>query len=116
MKHNHASWNEAGKPEPRPCLPMNLRLQEGHGFSRREFVKRAAMTIGAAACGNTIGFPAEASGQDRAKTSAAIIGHTGKGDYGHGLDQIFNNRENIEVVGVADPVPSGRVAVAAKSK
>src|SRR5205085_4746722 len=45
-----------------------------------------------------------------------IIGHTGKGDYGHGLDVIFNGRGNIEVVAVADPVPAGRAAAAARSK
>jgi predicted dehydrogenase len=44
---------------------------------------------------------------------AAIIGHTGRGDYGHGLDAVFNGRGNIEVVAVADPEASGRKKAAA---
>lgn len=43
-----------------------------------------------------------------AKYRAAIIGHTKQGDYGHGLDVLFNGRENIEVVAVADPDNDGR--------
>lgn len=39
---------------------------------------------------------------------AAIIGHTGRGNFGHGLDLIFNDREGIEVVAVADPDAVGR--------
>jgi len=44
---------------------------------------------------------------------AAVIGHTGRGDFGHGLDAIFLKRPGIEVVGVADPDPLGRARVAA---
>jgi predicted dehydrogenase len=47
---------------------------------------------------------------------AAIIGHTGKGDYGHGLDVVFNDRQNIQIVAVADPNPTGRAKAAEKSK
>ncbi|MBL9186179.1 MAG: Gfo/Idh/MocA family oxidoreductase [Opitutaceae bacterium] len=39
---------------------------------------------------------------------AAIIGHTGRGNFGHGLDVIFNDRPGIEVVAAADPDPAGR--------
>lgn len=42
------------------------------------------------------------------KFRAAIIGHTGQGNYGHELDLIFNGRANVEVVAVADPDPGGR--------
>ena len=43
---------------------------------------------------------------------AAIIGHTGSGDYGHGLDVAFNGLPNVQIVAVADPVESGRSATA----
>jgi predicted dehydrogenase len=43
-----------------------------------------------------------------AKYRAAVIGDTGRGDYGHGLDVIFNDRANIEVAAVADPDDAGR--------
>ena len=46
---------------------------------------------------------------------AAIIGHTGGGGYGHGLELIFNNRPEIKVVAVADPDPAGCARAAAAS-
>jgi predicted dehydrogenase len=49
------------------------------------------------------------------KTRAAIIGHTGHGNYGHELDLIFKGRENIEVVAAADPDPAGRAKAAART-
>src|SRR5688572_14287004 len=39
---------------------------------------------------------------------AAIIGATGRGDYGHGLDVIFNDLPGVEVVAVADHDAQGR--------
>ena len=80
-------------------------------ISRRKFIEQT-VTVGAAAFGSDIAFSAESSSPGGAKIKAVIIGHTGQGDYGHGLDQIFNNRENIEVAGIADPVPSGRARAA----
>ena len=40
----------------------------------------------------------------------AIIGSTGRGNYGHGLDIAFNDHPAITVVAVADPDPAGRAA------
>ena len=42
---------------------------------------------------------------------AAIIGHTGHGNYGHGLDIAFMGFPNIEIVAVADPDEAGRTQV-----
>ena len=39
---------------------------------------------------------------------AAIIGHTGAGDYGHGIERIFAGLPGIMVVAVADPDDAGR--------
>lgn len=39
---------------------------------------------------------------------AAIIGHTGAGDYGHGIERVFAGLPGIEVVAVADPDEAGR--------
>src|SRR3954471_15715184 len=44
----------------------------------------------------------------------AVIGHTGRGDYGHGMDVIFNDRDDCEVVAVADPDEQGRAKAAAR--
>ena len=45
---------------------------------------------------------------------AAVIGHTGRGDYGHGLESIFANRPGIDLVALADPDPEGRARTATK--
>lgn len=47
---------------------------------------------------------------------AAIIGRTGQGDYGHGLDVVFNGMPRVQVVGVADPDPKGRAACVARTR
>lgn len=47
---------------------------------------------------------------------AAIIGRTGQGDYGHGLDVVFNGMPQVRVVAVADPDSAGRAACAARTR
>jgi len=49
------------------------------------------------------------------KHRAAIIGHTGAGNYGHGLDLIFAGRSNLEVVAVSDADSDGRAKAAART-
>src|SRR5688572_14267832 len=75
--------------------------------SRRTFLAASAIT---AALGPSL--LAGAAGKYR----AAIIGHTKQGDYGHGLDVIFNDRQNIEVVAVADPDAEGRAKAKERSR
>jgi predicted dehydrogenase len=36
-----------------------------------------------------------------------VIGHTGKGNYGHGIDTVWLHFQNCEIVGVADADPKG---------
>jgi len=36
-----------------------------------------------------------------------VIGHTGRGNYGHGLDRVWLDMPNCEIVGVADANPGG---------
>ncbi|MCS6852290.1 MAG: Gfo/Idh/MocA family oxidoreductase [Gemmataceae bacterium] len=50
------------------------------------------------------------------KYKVAVIGRTGKGNYGHGLDVVWLTVENVEVVAVADEDPKGRAAAAARLK
>ncbi|MEQ9411190.1 MAG: Gfo/Idh/MocA family oxidoreductase [Fuerstiella sp.] len=38
---------------------------------------------------------------------AAVIGHTGRGNYGHGLDVVWQKIADVEIVGVADADPRG---------
>ncbi|MDP6699869.1 MAG: Gfo/Idh/MocA family oxidoreductase [Candidatus Latescibacteria bacterium] len=42
-----------------------------------------------------------------ARYRAVIIGHTGQGDYGHGLDIVYDDVPEVEVVAVADPDAEG---------
>lgn len=43
-----------------------------------------------------------------AKYRVGIIGRTGKGDYGHGLDTVWKELPEVEVVGLADEQEAGR--------
>ncbi|MBX6315644.1 MAG: Gfo/Idh/MocA family oxidoreductase [Isosphaeraceae bacterium] len=43
---------------------------------------------------------------------AAVIGRTGRGDYGHGLDVAFRDHPKLKVVAVADDDPKGLAAAA----
>jgi predicted dehydrogenase len=69
-------------------------------INRRQFLTTAATITAAAA------FQTRANA--RAHHRAAIIGATGKGDYGHGLDLIFHNLPDVELLALADPDPAGR--------
>jgi predicted dehydrogenase len=42
----------------------------------------------------------------------AVIGRTGRGNYGHGLDVVWKEFANVQVVAVADPDEKGRAAAA----
>src|SRR5262245_441056 len=50
------------------------------------------------------------------KYRVAVIGRTGKGNYGHGLDTVWLNNERAEIVAVADEDEKGRTAAAARLK
>ena len=44
----------------------------------------------------------------------AVLGHTGHGNYGHGLDAVWRLIPQTQVVALADPDPVGRAAAKAK--
>jgi predicted dehydrogenase len=50
------------------------------------------------------------------KYRVAVIGRTGKGDYGHGLDTAWKALDNVEIVAVADDNEKGRAAAALRLK
>ena len=77
--------------------------------TRREFIAGATAALTLASCGT---LAAEAEPGRTLK--AAVIGHTGQGDYGHGLEKIFAERQGVELVALADPDEAGRKGVAAK--
>ena len=71
-------------------------------------MKRSAVLAGVAAGPLGLLAAVEPTRADNTRLRAAVIGHTGRGDYGHGLDVIFNDLANVQVVAVADPDPGGR--------
>ncbi|MGH8526530.1 MAG: twin-arginine translocation signal domain-containing protein, partial [Gammaproteobacteria bacterium] len=71
-------------------------------WTRRQFV--VASTLASA----TLATVPRLLADEAKRYRAAIIGHTGAGDYGHGLDVVFTGRDNIEVVAIADANDSGR--------
>lgn len=81
-------------------------------ITRRQFL---GSTVGATIlAGLPMAVPAVLWGAPR-RFRAAIIGHTGQGNYGHNHDVIFRGRENIEVAAVADPDAAGRARAIERS-
>jgi predicted dehydrogenase len=68
--------------------------------------------------GSAVGLAALASGQRKVthagsrKYRVAVIGRTGRGNYGHGLDVVWKDIEQAEIVAVADSDPKGLEAAA----
>ncbi len=74
-------------------------------------MRRSLLAAGALPLAGSIGF-----GDAPLKYKAAVIGHTGRGNYGHELDWVFNHRPDVQVVAVADPDAAGRAKAAARCK
>ena len=53
-------------------------------------------------------------GADAPRVRVAVIGHTGRGDYGHGLDTMWRQLPETELVAVADADAKGLAAVQQK--
>jgi len=81
--------------------------------TRRGFIKAGV----AAAASVWTRLPlVHAGAQESVKTyRACVIGHTGRGDYGHDLDLSFRKIPRVTVVAVADPDEKGRRAAAART-
>lgn len=45
--------------------------------------------------------------ESKRRTRVAVIGHTGRGDYGHGLNTMWLGIPETEIVAVSDPDPKG---------
>lgn len=82
-------------------------------MNRRQFLMTSTFVAGAAAARDLLA--ADEPPKPAERFTAAVIGHTGAGDYGHGLDVIFAGRDDIEVVAVADPDEGGRAAAAGRA-
>jgi predicted dehydrogenase len=76
-------------------------------MQRREFLKKTLLVATAASASKCL-----YAQTTPAKYRVAIIGHTGRGNYGHGLDVVWQDIQNTQVIAVADPDPKGRTAAA----
>ena len=80
----------------------------------RSTTRRDFLIASAAACG-AVG-PVTALAVDPLNPlRAAIIGHTGRGNYGHGLDVVWTGIPGMQVVAVADRDEAGRAKAMAAS-
>ena len=57
-----------------------------------------------------------ARGADAPRLRVAVIGHTGRGDYGHGLDTMWLKLPETELMAVADADPKGLAAALQRLK
>src|SRR5437667_7044740 len=75
-----------------------MRKRTSLSLDRRQFLAAAL----------TAALATQATGQTPVpRYTAAVIGHTGRGDYGHSVDQVFTNRSDVRLLALADPVAGG---------
>ena len=81
-------------------------------------VNRRGFLAGTAALAASAALPAlvRGAGAGTKTYRAAVIGHTGRGDYGHGLDVVWADVPGVELVSVADADPKGLAAAAKRLK
>jgi len=71
---------------------------------RREFIKNTAVGLAALAAGR--------AWAQTGKYRVAVIGRTGRGNYGHGLDVVWKDIDRAQIVAVADEDAKGRASAA----
>ncbi len=74
-------------------------------FNRRDFIRSTGVLAGGYFLQGFSNLTLRVTNTSQYK--AAVIGRTGAGNYGHGLDAVFNNVDNIDVVAVADVDKAG---------
>ena len=81
--------------------------------SRRRFLKNSSVALASVAVAAKLPSPSHASSNE--KIRIGIIGRTGKGDYGHGVDVACTKLQNVEIVALADEHEAGREAAAKRT-
>jgi len=71
---------------------------------RREFIKNSAVALA--------GLGTVGAKEEERRYKVAVIGRTGRGNYGHGLDIVWKDIDQAEIVAVADEDSKGRAAAA----
>lgn len=78
----------------------------------RQALHRRQWLAGSAAMAWAAASPAILRGAEAAKHRVAVIGHTGRGDYGHDLDKTWLDVPGAQIVAVADADEKGLAAAA----
>src|SRR5262245_52191001 len=76
--------------------------------SRRKFLQDGSATVASGVLASQLSRTVRAATGERIRVG--IIGRTGKGDYGHGVDVAFTKLSNVDIVAVADEHEGGRAA------
>ena len=76
-------------------------------MKRREFIKNTAVGLTILTAGSPNYAKAKNPGY-----RVAVIGRSGKGNYGHGLDVVWKDIDQARVVAVADENAQGRAKAA----
>ena len=84
-----------------------------HRTGRRQFLKLSGAAIPLAS-GAMIGQDQDLMARKKRKYRVAVIGSTGRGNNGHGLDTAFVGVERAEIVALADPSAEGRKKTASR--
>jgi predicted dehydrogenase len=74
--------------------------------SRRKFLKDSSAAVASGVLASQLSQSTRAATRERIRVG--IIGRTGKGDYGHGVDVAFTKLSNVDIVALADEHPEGR--------
>jgi predicted dehydrogenase len=78
------------------------------------FIRHGSMALAAGAMSSHASRPVWSAPADRLRVG--IIGATGRGDYGHGVDVALTKLSNVEIVALADADDSGRQAAIKRVK
>jgi predicted dehydrogenase len=82
-----------------------------HSLNRRAFLSSSGSLLGATCLPQFLLQNAQAQTPakegDTAPRRVAILGHTGRGNYGHGLDTLWLKMPGTSIVGVSDPDSAG---------
>lgn len=76
--------------------------------SRRKFLQNGSVAAASGVLASQFSRTVRAGAGERFRVG--IIGCTGKGDYGHGVDVAFTKLSNVEIVALADEDERGRAA------
>ena len=76
--------------------------------SRRKFLQDGSVAVASGVLASQLSRTVKAATRERIRVG--IIGRTGKGDYGHGIDVAFTKLSNIDIVALADEHEGGRAA------